>query len=102
MKDPEKAQDRPIAIWLYTGVFMLIVQVMLGGITRLTGSGLSITEWQPLLGALPPFGEQAWQLAFEKYKHIGQFKQLNSHFTLSDFKSIYFWEWFSYCLLCIS
>lgn len=87
-------QQRPVAIWLYIGVGMLIVQVLLGGITRLTGSGLSITEWQPLLGALPPMSESAWQAAFDRYKEIAQFKYINSHFTLSDFKSIYFWEWF--------
>ncbi|HEY0610399.1 MAG TPA: COX15/CtaA family protein, partial [Chitinophaga sp.] len=86
-------QNRPVAIWLFTGVGMIIIQVLLGGITRLTGSGLSITEWQPVLGALPPMTEQAWQAAFDKYKEIAQFKYVNSHFTLSDFKSIYFWEW---------
>lgn len=86
-------QNRPVAIWLYIGVGMLIIQVLLGGITRLTGSGLSITEWQPLLGALPPMNEQAWQEAFDKYKEIAQYQYVNSHFTLSDFKAIYFWEW---------
>ncbi len=86
-------QHRPVAIWLFTGVGMIIIQVLLGGITRLTGSGLSITEWQPILGALPPMTEQAWQAAFDKYKEIAQFKYVNSHFTLADFKSIYFWEW---------
>jgi heme a synthase len=87
-------KQRPVAIWLFTGVGMIIIQVLLGGITRLTGSGLSITEWQPLLGALPPMNEQAWQTAFDRYKEIAQFQYVNSHFTLSDFKAIYFWEWF--------
>jgi cytochrome c oxidase assembly protein subunit 15 len=86
-------KQRPVAIWLYIGVGMIIIQVLLGGITRLTGSGLSITEWQPLLGALPPMNEQAWQTAFDHYKEIAQFRYVNSHFTLSDFKAIYFWEW---------
>jgi heme a synthase len=86
-------QQRPVAIWLYIGVVMIIIQVLLGGITRLTGSGLSITEWQPILGAFPPMNEQAWQTAFEHYQQIGQSKYLNNHFTLSDFKAIYFWEW---------
>jgi cytochrome c oxidase assembly protein subunit 15 len=86
-------QQRPVAIWLYTGVGMVIIQVLLGGITRLTGSGLSITEWQPILGALPPMTEAAWQSAFDRYKEIAQFQYVNSHFTLSDFKAIYFWEW---------
>lgn len=85
--------NRPVAIWLYIGVGMLIVQVLLGGITRLTGSGLSITEWQPLLGAFPPMNEAAWQKAFEGYKQIAQYQYVNNHFTLSDFKFIFFWEW---------
>ncbi len=87
-------KNRPVAIWLMVGAGMIIIQVLLGGITRLTGSGLSITEWQPILGTLPPMNEKAWQEAFEKYQQIAQFKYINSHFTLSDFKSIYFWEWF--------
>jgi cytochrome c oxidase assembly protein subunit 15 len=86
--------SRPVAIWLLVGVFMIMVQVLLGGITRLTGSGLSITEWKPILGALPPMNEHDWQMAFDKYKQIGQYKFLNADFTLADFKSIYFWEWF--------
>lgn len=85
--------SRPVAIWLLVGVFMIMVQVLLGGITRLTGSGLSITEWKPILGALPPMNQHDWQIAFEKYKQIGQYKFLNTSFTLADFKSIYFWEW---------
>ena len=85
--------SRPVAIWLLIGVFMIMVQVLLGGITRLTGSGLSITEWKPILGTLPPINEHDWQTAFDKYKQIGQYKFLNPHFNLEDFKSIYFWEW---------
>lgn len=86
--------SRPVAIWLLIGVIMLMIQVLLGGITRLTGSGLSITEWKPIMGALPPMNDADWNIAFEKYKQIAQFKKLNSSFDLSDFKSIYFWEWF--------
>ncbi|MET0392397.1 MAG: COX15/CtaA family protein [Chitinophagaceae bacterium] len=86
--------SRPVAIWLLAGVFMIVIQVLLGGITRLTGSGLSITEWKPIMGALPPMNEQDWQAAFEKYQQIAQYKYVNSHFTLSDFKFIFFWEWF--------
>lgn len=73
---------------------MLTIQVLLGGITRLTGSGLSMTEWEPILGALPPLNKADWQEAFNSYKKIGQFTYLNADFTLSDFKFIYFWEWF--------
>ena len=90
---PEK-QKRIIANWLFIGVGMLVVQVLLGGITRLTGSGLSITEWDPLMGALPPMNEQQWQEAFSKYQQIAQYKYINTNFTLSDFKFIFFWEWF--------
>ncbi|WP_291908353.1 COX15/CtaA family protein [Chitinophaga sp. CB10] len=94
MEAVQLKKNRPVAIWLYIGVGMLIVQVLLGGITRLTGSGLSITEWQPLLGAFPPMNEEAWQRAFDGYKQIAQYKLVNNHFTLADFKQIYFWEWF--------
>lgn len=92
--DSREKSSRPVAIWLLIGVGMIMIQVLLGGITRLTGSGLSITEWQPLLGTLPPMNEAEWQVAFDKYKAIGQFKQLNFDFTLQDFKFIFFWEWF--------
>ena len=84
---------KAVAYWLLSGVFMIIIQVLLGGITRLTGSGLSITEWKPIMGALPPMGEAEWQTAFTKYQQIAQFKYLNNHFELSDFKFIFFWEW---------
>ena len=86
-------KQKAVARWLFAGVIMLVIQIALGGITRLTGSGLSITEWKPILGAVPPMNEAAWQTAFEKYKGIAQYRYLNAHFTLSDFKSIYFWEW---------
>lgn len=85
---------KAVAIWLLIGVGMIIIQVLLGGITRLTGSGLSITEWKPILGAMPPMNEADWLKAFEQYQQIGQYKHLNFEFTLSDFKFIYFWEWF--------
>ncbi|HLG41639.1 MAG TPA: COX15/CtaA family protein [Chitinophagaceae bacterium] len=92
--DPKERSSKAVAIWILAGILMLIVQVLLGGITRLTGSGLSITEWKPIMGTLPPMNEQEWNIAFEKYKQIAQYKYLNSYFTLSDFKSIFFWEWF--------
>ncbi|MFY7651258.1 MAG: COX15/CtaA family protein [Chitinophagaceae bacterium] len=83
-----------VAYWLLTGVAMTVIQIALGGITRLTGSGLSITEWQVITGSLPPLSEQAWLLEFEKYQQTPQFKLLNFDFTLSEFKFIFFWEWF--------
>lgn len=92
MQDSKK--KRAVARWLLVGVLMIVVQVLLGGITRLTGSGLSITEWKPIMGALPPMDEATWQEAFDKYKQIAQYKYLNAHFELDDFKFIFFWEWF--------
>lgn len=85
---------RPVAIWVYTGVIMLLIQVILGGITRLTGSGLSITEWQVVTGALPPLNTAQWQDAFDKYRQTPQYHILNSDFGLADYKFIFFWEWF--------
>ena len=73
---------------------MIIIQTLLGGVTRLTGSGLSITEWKPIMGALPPLNNHDWNKAFDGYKQIGQYKFMNSDFTLHDFKLIFFWEWF--------
>ncbi|HUZ58473.1 MAG TPA: COX15/CtaA family protein [Hanamia sp.] len=89
-----KKSNKNVAKWLYLGVFMLVIQIMLGGITRLTQSGLSITEWNPITGALPPLSLAQWQLEFAKYKGTYQFKDVNASFTLSDFKFIFFWEWF--------
>jgi heme a synthase len=86
--------SKPVATWLMVGVAMLIIQILLGGITRLTGSGLSITEWDVVTGSLPPMNEQQWLGEFEKYKQTPQFSLLNSDFTLPDFKFIFFWEWF--------
>ena len=86
--------SKPVAIWLMIGVGMLIIQILLGGVTRLTGSGLSITEWNVITGTLPPLNEQKWIEEFNKYKQTPQFLLLNSDFTLHDFKSIFFWEWF--------
>jgi len=85
--------SRPIAIWLLIGIFMLIIQIILGGITRLSGSGLSITEWNLITGALPPLNEQQWLTEFDKYKQTPQFHLINFDFTLKDFKFIFFWEW---------
>jgi cytochrome c oxidase assembly protein subunit 15 len=94
MKNLSTSRSKPVAIWLLVGVFMIIVQIVLGGITRLTDSGLSITEWKPIMGALPPMSEAEWQQAFEKYQQIAQYQHLHSYFTLEHFKSIFFWEWF--------
>lgn len=84
---------RAVRIWLWAGVIMTLVQVMLGGITRLTGSGLSITEWDVLLGSIPPANEEQWQTAFDKYKQFPQYKLVNQDMDLPAFKKIYFWEY---------
>jgi len=86
--------SRPVAIWIMTGVFMLLVQVLLGGITRLTGSGLSITQWDVVTGVLPPLTHAGWLQEFHNYQGSPQYRLLNMDFTLSDFKFIFFWEWF--------
>lgn len=93
-KDLTQRSSKPIAIWLMLGVGMLIVQILLGGITRLTGSGLSITEWNVVTGTLPPMNETAWLAEFDKYKQTPQYQLLNFDFSLKDFKFIFFWEWF--------
>jgi cytochrome c oxidase assembly protein subunit 15 len=93
-KSTDGTGRQQVANWLLLGVGMIMIQVLLGGITRLTGSGLSITEWKPILGTIPPMNQADWEAAFAKYREIGQFKHLNFDFTLDDFKFIYFWEWF--------
>ena len=94
MEQVNERSQKLVARWLMFGVFMTVIQVALGGITRLTGSGLSITEWDVITGTLPPLSEQAWLTEFEKYKKTPQFQLLNFEFGLSDFKFIFFWEWF--------
>jgi heme a synthase len=86
--------EKAVANWIFIGVAMLLVQVILGGITRLTGSGLSITEWNVVTGALPPLNDQQWLAEFDKYKHTAQYQLLNADFGISNFKFIFFWEWF--------
>ncbi|MCK4561614.1 MAG: COX15/CtaA family protein [Flavobacteriaceae bacterium] len=83
-----------VRYWLIAGLIMLIGQVVLGGITRLTGSGLSITSWDIITGVIPPLNKQEWLEAFELYKKTPQFYKINASFTLKDFKFIFFWEYF--------
>jgi cytochrome c oxidase assembly protein subunit 15 len=82
-----------VRIWLFAVAALIFLMVSLGGATRLTGSGLSITEWQPIMGAVPPLSEAAWQEAFEKYKQIPQYEHVNRGMSLAAFKLIYWWEW---------
>ena len=83
-----------VKIWLIVGLVMVVGQIVIGGITRLTESGLSITEWEPLTGAMPPLNAADWQVEFEKYQASPQFEKIFADITMEDFKFIYFWEWF--------
>jgi cytochrome c oxidase assembly protein subunit 15 len=85
---------KTIRIWLIIGLIMLIGQVVIGGITRLTGSGLSITKWDIITGVIPPLNAEDWAKEFELYKETPQFHKINSTFTIKEFKFIYFWEYF--------
>ena len=84
---------KSVRIWLIIGLVMVFVQVLLGGVTRLTGSGLSITEWNVVMGSLPPMNANEWNEVFAKYQQFDQFKLVNSQMNLEEFKSIFFWEW---------
>jgi len=81
-----------IIIWLLSGFFMIYIMVIIGGITRLTGSGLSITDWKPIMGALPPMNDIEWNNKFELYKTTPEFKIKNNTFNLLEFKNIFWWE----------
>lgn len=85
--------NKAIFWWLISGCLIIMLMVVVGGITRLTGSGLSITEWNVIMGAVPPMNHNEWQIAFEKYQASPQFKQMNSDMNLSEFKFIFFWEY---------
>ena len=85
--------NKAIRIWLIIGLIMLLGQVILGGITRLTGSGLSITRWDIVSGVIPPLNNDQWLNAFDLYKQTPQYHKINAHFELSDFKFIFFWEY---------
>jgi cytochrome c oxidase assembly protein subunit 15 len=84
---------RAVRLWLFVVAAMMVVTLLVGGATRLTESGLSITEWKPVLGVLPPLSDADWQTEFQKYQAIPQYQQLNKGMTLDAFKTIYWWEW---------
>lgn len=79
--------------WLYCVLIVLFAIVMVGGATRMTGSGLSITEWKPIHGVIPPLNQAEWQEEFQKYQQIPQYEQINKGMTLEEFKGIFWWEW---------
>ena len=91
---PVRGPDRGVVAWLAVLFGLVLAMVMVGGITRLTGSGLSMVEWRPLMGALPPMGDAEWQVVFDAYKTSPQYQLVNHWMTLADFKTIFFWEYF--------
>ncbi len=82
-----------VLVWLITVAILIVAIVLVGGATRLTGSGLSITEWKPVLGAIPPLNAADWQVAFDKYKQIPEYTEVNAGMSLAEFKGIFWWEW---------
>jgi heme a synthase len=84
--------NRAVIIWLFIGFFLVFIMVIVGGITRLTGSGLSMADWKPIMGAIPPMNEAEWIAKFDLYQKTPEFVKVNSTFTLTDFKSIFWWE----------
>lgn len=82
-----------VKYWLFLGLFLIFMQIVIGGITRLTGSGLSITEWDIVIGTFPPLTQVRWASEFEKYQQTPQYKKINQGMSLDQFKFIYFWEY---------
>jgi len=96
MREPTSthaAHRRAIRVWLLAVAALIFAMVLVGGATRLTESGLSITEWQPVTGTIPPLSDAAWQAEFDKYKTIPQYEKMNRGMSLAEFKTIYWWEW---------
>lgn len=91
--DPPTARPAALVRWLYCVAALIVAMVVVGGITRLTESGLSITEWKPVTGTVPPLNEAQWLAEFAKYQRIPEYQQLNQGMTLAQFKSIFFWEY---------
>ncbi len=85
--------SRALRFWLTALILLVLVMITIGGATRLTGSGLSITEWKPITGAIPPLNAETWSAEFERYKQIPQYKIQNAGISLDDFKTLFWWEW---------
>ncbi len=88
------APHRPVALWLLGCCALVFCMVVVGGVTRLTHSGLSIVEWQPLVGTLPPLDDAQWQVTFDKYKLTPEYREVNKGMSLDEFKGIFWWEYF--------
>ena len=89
----EPRHARAVRAWLIIVAALIFTTLIVGGATRLTESGLSITEWKPVTGVLPPMSQGDWQAEFDKYRQIPQYRELNRGMTLDQFKTIYWWEW---------
>jgi cytochrome c oxidase assembly protein subunit 15 len=85
--------DNYIKIWLWSGILLIVLMIVVGGITRLTGSGLSIVEWNVISGTIPPITDAQWQHAFDQYKQFPQYQKLNHGMDMAQFKQIFFWEY---------
>lgn len=90
---PFKQRNRQIAVWLVCVAVLVWLMAMIGAVTRLTESGLSMVEWRPVVGVLPPLSEAEWNRVFELYRQTPEFRVYNNHMDLSGFKTIFFWEW---------
>jgi cytochrome c oxidase assembly protein subunit 15 len=90
----QKRYPKVVKAWLIAGLVLIFVQVVVGGITRLTGSGLSITKWEIVTGTLPPANADQWEEAFDLYKATPQYQKINEGMSMPEFKFIYFWEYF--------
>jgi cytochrome c oxidase assembly protein subunit 15 len=90
---PQTSHHRAVRWWLVTIVVLIAIMALVGGATRLTESGLSIVEWKPVTGTLPPLNQEQWTQAFDAYKAIPQYRELNAGMTLGEFKTIFWWEW---------
>lgn len=86
-------QKKHVQYWLWSGIIMISLMILIGGITRLTDSGLSMSDWNLVMGSVPPLNDHEWQQTFERYKQFPQYQQLNAGMSLDEFKSIFFWEY---------
>lgn len=82
-----------VRAWYWSGAVLIFVMVVIGGITRLTGSGLSMVDWNPIMGTIPPLNETQWEQTFDQYKQFPEYREINFDMTLSEFKTIFFWEY---------
>src|SRR5437868_9726267 len=88
-----RTHHRAVRLWLLVAAALMVLTLVVGGATRLTESGLSIVEWKPVTGVVPPMSQAAWQAEFGKYQQIPQYRELNRGMSLDEFKTIYWWEW---------